>query len=223
MRIGYFEDDGHIPVTKETRRAVQRAAQALRDDGFAWNRSSRGPRKAAHCGTSYSLTVWPAFAQGYKGRESDMYSIVSEVLDYAAKDPPLTTDLLETLFGRDIVRSSFLDQMERYPILFCPVSAVRRSVMANARGPLEGKRPSSISMFPVFPVVQSSRKSRGGRSDGTSGRASIGVQIVGRPWEEEQVLAVAARVERAGGWKEPPILKESECMLGREHDCRADK
>jgi len=36
----------------------------------------------------------------------------------------------------------------------------------------------------------------------------IGVQIVGRPWEEEQVLAVAARVEHAGGWKEPQLLKE---------------
>ena len=33
----------------------------------------------------------------------------------------------------------------------------------------------------------------------------IGVQIVGRPWEEERVLAIAACVERAGGWKEPPL------------------
>jgi amidase len=33
----------------------------------------------------------------------------------------------------------------------------------------------------------------------------IGVQIVGRPWEEERVLAIAACVERGGGWKEPPV------------------
>ena len=34
----------------------------------------------------------------------------------------------------------------------------------------------------------------------------IGVQVVGRPWEEEAVLAVAAEIERAcGGWQEPPI------------------
>ena len=32
----------------------------------------------------------------------------------------------------------------------------------------------------------------------------IGVQIVGRPWEEERVLAVAAALERAGGWMPPP-------------------
>src|SRR5215471_4306745 len=35
LRIGYFEDDGRTPVTRETRAAVQKAAQALRDDGFA--------------------------------------------------------------------------------------------------------------------------------------------------------------------------------------------
>ena len=34
----------------------------------------------------------------------------------------------------------------------------------------------------------------------------IGVQIVGRPWEEELVLAVAAEVEReCGAWRRPPI------------------
>jgi amidase len=32
----------------------------------------------------------------------------------------------------------------------------------------------------------------------------IGVQIAGRPWEEEQVLAVAAALEKAcGGWRRP--------------------
>src|SRR5713101_5564039 len=33
-RIGYFEDDGRTPVTPETRRAIQRAAQVLREAGF---------------------------------------------------------------------------------------------------------------------------------------------------------------------------------------------
>jgi amidase len=34
----------------------------------------------------------------------------------------------------------------------------------------------------------------------------IGVQIVGQPWQEEMVLAVAALIEQeCGGWREPPI------------------
>jgi Asp-tRNA(Asn)/Glu-tRNA(Gln) amidotransferase A subunit family amidase len=32
--IGFFEDDGLVPVTQETRAAVSDAAQALREAGF---------------------------------------------------------------------------------------------------------------------------------------------------------------------------------------------
>jgi Asp-tRNA(Asn)/Glu-tRNA(Gln) amidotransferase A subunit family amidase len=35
----------------------------------------------------------------------------------------------------------------------------------------------------------------------------IGVQIVGCPWQEEQVLAVAAAIEKqCGAWKIPPLV-----------------
>ena len=60
-------------------------------------------------------------------------------------------------------------------------------------------------------MVQSVGKSRGGGSGepfchGESEGLPIGVQIVGRPWEEEQVLAVAALLEKeCGAWKIPPI------------------
>ena len=35
----------------------------------------------------------------------------------------------------------------------------------------------------------------------------IGVQVVGRPWEDEAVLAVAAKIEDAtGGFRPPPVI-----------------
>jgi amidase len=35
----------------------------------------------------------------------------------------------------------------------------------------------------------------------------IGVQIVGRPWEDELVLAVASKLEnQRGPWQSPPLL-----------------
>src|SRR5688572_21510658 len=125
LRIGYFEDDGHLPVTSETRAAVQRAAQMLRDDGFT-------VEEFRPEGLDEALRLWHILfidgvsvllREGYKDRESDMYSIVREIIGLAEKDPPLTMDiLLHTLFGRDLVRSRFLQQMDRYPILLCPVS-----------------------------------------------------------------------------------------------------
>jgi Asp-tRNA(Asn)/Glu-tRNA(Gln) amidotransferase A subunit family amidase len=34
----------------------------------------------------------------------------------------------------------------------------------------------------------------------------IGVQVVGRPFCEEEVLAVAAEIERGRSWQAPPLI-----------------
>jgi Asp-tRNA(Asn)/Glu-tRNA(Gln) amidotransferase A subunit family amidase len=39
------------------------------------------------------------------------------------------------------------------------------------------------------------------------------VQIVGRPWEEEQVLSVAAALEKqCGAWKKPPLASSADLL-----------
>jgi Asp-tRNA(Asn)/Glu-tRNA(Gln) amidotransferase A subunit family amidase len=206
-RVGYFEDDGRTPVTKETRAVVQRAAQSLSDAGFIVE-----PFRPE--GLEEARQLWRVLfvdgaamvlRQAYEGRESDMYSIVREIIDYSAGDPPLTAErLLDTLFRRDMVRARFLDQMERYPILLCPVNAVpafrhgERSWTVDSKT-VEYLDASSYSQWfnllgnpgAVVPM---------GRSDEG---LPIGVQVVGRPWEEELVLSVAAVIEKAGGWTAP--------------------
>src|SRR5262249_23644807 len=149
--------------------------------------------------------------QAYRDREADMYSIVREIIEAAAEDPPLTAErVFETLFRRDTLRVRFLDQLERYPILLCPVYPVPAFRHGERSWTIEGQKvkyldASSYSHWfnllgnpgAVAPVDRS--------HDGLP----IGVQIVGRPWEEERVLAVAAVLEQAGGWKAPPKLTES--------------
>ena len=212
LRVGYFEEDGLAPVTEETRAAVRQAVQALREDGFTVE-----PFRPE--GLDEALRLWRVLfidgvsvllRQGYNGRESEMYSIVREVLALSAKNPPLTLEtLLATLFGRDVVRSRFLDQMDRYAILLCPVSCGPAFRHGERSWTIDGKAveyPDCFSYSQYFnllgnpaAVVPIGRSPEG---------LPIGVQIVGRPWEEERVLAVAAHVERAGGWKQPPILNE---------------
>jgi Asp-tRNA(Asn)/Glu-tRNA(Gln) amidotransferase A subunit family amidase len=206
-RVGYFEDDGRTPVTKETRAAVQRAARSLSDVGFIVE-----PFRPE--GLEEARQLWRVLfvdgaamvlRQAYEGREADMYSIVREIIGYSAGDPPLTAErLLDTLFRRDMVRARFLDQMERYPILLCPVNAVPAFRHGERSWTVDGKTveyldASSYSQWfnllgnpgAVVPM---------GRSDEG---LPIGVQVVGRPWEEELVLGVAAEIEKAGGWTAP--------------------
>jgi Asp-tRNA(Asn)/Glu-tRNA(Gln) amidotransferase A subunit family amidase len=95
--------------------------------------------------------------------------------------------------------------MERYPILLCPANAVpafrhrERSWIVEGRT-VEYLDASSYSQWfnllgnpgAVVPMERS--------DDGLP----IGVQVVGRPWDEERVLAVASVLEKAGGWMPPP-------------------
>ena len=212
LRVGYFEEYGHTPVTKETRAAIQRAAQALRDDGFT-------VEPFLPEGLDEALRLWHVLfvdgvsvllQQGYKGHEDKMYSIVREILDYSAKDQPLTMQLLlDTLFGRDVVRSRFLEQMDRYPILLCPVSAGPAFRHGERSWTIEGKAVEYLDAFSYSQWFNLLGNPAAVVPMGSSPEGlPIGVQIVGRPWEEETVLALAARVEQAGGWKEPPMLKE---------------
>jgi Asp-tRNA(Asn)/Glu-tRNA(Gln) amidotransferase A subunit family amidase len=211
LRVGYFEDDARNPVSRETRAAIQRAVQVLRDDGFT-------VEPFLPEGLEEALRLWNILffdlvsvllRQGYKDREAEMYSIVREVLEMTAKNPPLTMErLLQTLFGRDVVRSRFLEQMDLYPILLCPVSAGPAFRHGERSWDIDGKvvhYPNAFSYSQCFNLLGNPAAvvPLGASPEGLP----IGVQIVGRPWEEENVLAVAECVERAGGWQEPPILK----------------
>jgi amidase len=118
--------------------------------------------------------------------------------------------LLDTLFGRDVLRATFLEQMDRYPILLCPVSAGPAFRHGERSWTIEGKSVEYLDAFSYSQCFNLLGNPAAVVPMGFSPEGlPIGVQIIGRPWEEESVLAVAARVERAGGWKEPPILKES--------------
>jgi Asp-tRNA(Asn)/Glu-tRNA(Gln) amidotransferase A subunit family amidase len=97
--------------------------------------------------------------------------------------------------------------MQTCPILLCPAAAIpafrhgERSWMVDGRTVKYLDGWSYTEWFnllgnpaAVVPVGQSPEG------------LPIGVQIVGRPWEEERVLAVAAALEReCGGFRKPPI------------------
>jgi len=208
-RIGYFEDNGRAPVTAETRIAIQRTVQALRDQGFT-------VEPFLPEGIDEALRIWhvlfidgaaTVLRQAYKGREDDMYSIVREILRFSEQDPPLTAEMLfDVLFGRDIVRTKFLEQMERYPILLCPTSAIPAFRHGERSWTIGNK---TVQYLDAFSYSQCFNLLGNPAAVVPMGRSAeglpIGVQIVGRPWEDDLVLAISNFVEQAGGWKEPPI------------------
>jgi Asp-tRNA(Asn)/Glu-tRNA(Gln) amidotransferase A subunit family amidase len=210
LRVGYFEDDGRTPVTAETRAAVRTAAEALRRAGFQVDPfRPEGLEEARVLWKKFFVTVGgmlirPMFA----GREKDLSPTLKQFLGWSAAEQPLTAEtMLSAWIGRDTLRARFLAQMQKYPILLCPAAAIPAFRHGERSWTIEGKTVSYLDAWSytewfnllgnpaaVVPVSDSPE------------RLPIGLQIVGRPWEEEQVLAVAAALEKEGGpWQAPPI------------------
>jgi Asp-tRNA(Asn)/Glu-tRNA(Gln) amidotransferase A subunit family amidase len=210
VKIGYFEDDGRTPLTAEIRTAVRAAAEALQRSGF----------QVEHFrpeGLEQARLLWKKFfvkmggiliAPMFVGREQDANPLLQQFLEWSNAEPSLSgSDVINTWIQRDVLRASFLEQMRRYPILLCPPAAIPAFRHGERSWTVDGKNVEYLDAWSytewfnllgnpaaVVPVSQSSQG------------LPIGVQIVGRPWEEEQVLEVASMLEREiGTASRPPI------------------
>jgi Asp-tRNA(Asn)/Glu-tRNA(Gln) amidotransferase A subunit family amidase len=210
IRIGYFEDDGRTPVTPETRAAVRIAAEGLQSAGFgAESFLPRGLEQARQLWWKFfGITGAMLLGPMTKGREADLSPMFTEFSDWAAAEPSHTSEsLLDMWIQRDIVRMQLLDQMCEFPILLCPVASIPAFKHGERTWQVEGQTVNYLDAWSYcewfnllgFPaaVVPVGRSPEG---------LPIGVQIVGRPWQEETVLTVAAEIERTcGGWCEPAL------------------
>ena len=207
IRIGYFEDDGRTPVTPETRAAVRTAAEALKQQGFEVE-----PFRPEGLERARQL-LWLFFGFGarmllgkeFEGRASNQ---IPALMQYALQAPLLTAEeLLNAWMERDQLVIGLAEQMEKFPVLLCPVCAVPAFRHGERAWTINGQSISYLDAMSYTPwfnllgnpgvVVPVGRSPEG---------LPIGVQVVGRPYEEEVVLAVAAQIEQAGGgWQAPPL------------------
>ena len=207
IRIGYFEDDGRTPVTPETRAAVRTAAEALKQQGFEVE-----PFRPEGLERARQL-LWLFFGFGarmllgkeFEGRAS---SQVPALMQYALQAPLLTAEeLLNAWMERDQLVIGLAEQMEKFPVLLCPVCAVPAFRHGERAWTINGQSISYLDAMSYTPwfnllgnpgvVVPVGRSPEG---------LPIGVQVVARLHEEEVALAVAAQIEQAGGgWQAPPL------------------
>ena len=203
LRIGYFEDDGRTPVTAETRAAVRAAADTLQRAGFKVEPfRPEGLERARQLwwqwfGVAGGMLLGPMT----KGRDADLSPILKEFSGWVAAEAPHTAQtLLDTWISRDTLRMQIFRQMRDFPVLLCPVAAVPAFRHGERSWQVEGQTVRYLDAWSytewfnllgcpaaVVPVSQSAEG------------LPIGVQIAGRPWEEEMVLTVAAAVESGCG------------------------
>jgi Asp-tRNA(Asn)/Glu-tRNA(Gln) amidotransferase A subunit family amidase len=208
--IGWFEDDGLTPVTPETRQAVRDAAASLKRQGFKVSPFCpsflESARKLWHiffvqCGAMF-------YEHSIAGRTNELSPTFRNFLEFAEAQSPLTAKSLLQAWGEcDIVRSQILAEMQDFPLLLLPVCSIPAFRHGERKWSVEGRELHYLDAMrytqwfnllaapaAVVPVSQSNEG------------LPIGVQLAGRPFDDELVLTVAAAVESDFGYRPPPLL-----------------
>jgi Asp-tRNA(Asn)/Glu-tRNA(Gln) amidotransferase A subunit family amidase len=216
VRIGILEGDGLGTVTPETQIAVRKTAQLLAYQGFVLEpfRLNNLARVLELWWFFFGTVISELFQEEIRGRETLLSPMFREYLEAArcsSPERPMTpltpmtmTRFVEMCEARDREREHILHAMSDTPILLSPVCgapAFRHgegnwSPKTGYRDTMRHSQWLNLAGFPGVTIPM------GKSPEGLP----IGVQLIGRPFEDELVLAVAEQLEVARGQWQPPDL-----------------
>lgn len=203
LTIGVMEQFPGIPAQPEVRSAVRRAADTAASLGFAVE-----PFDGA-C-IERAPPVWwfffgrlsaPALRPLIEPNADDIHPLGRELFDRATVQPdPTALEVVEQFAVRDRMRAALLRRMRTTRVLLLPVSSVTAWTPGERQWMLDGRSvefleamsaSSAFNLLGLPAVTIPFGKDENG--------LPVGIQLVGRPWEEEGLLALAERLEEARG------------------------
>jgi amidase len=209
LKIGIMRGWLDVPVESVMRQVVEKAGYTLCELGFeVENFRPHGVERATEVWWFFFGRIHSRMTEQNLERNRDqLHWTGTELLDLALEAPePAVAAILENFALRDRMRTALLEQMETYRVLLLPVSGVvafphrqRQWCTANGEiGLLEAMAPlTPFNLFGMPAMVIPF----GFSDDGIP----CGVQLVGRPYEEELLLELAVRLEHARGrFPSPP-------------------
>jgi Asp-tRNA(Asn)/Glu-tRNA(Gln) amidotransferase A subunit family amidase len=208
IRVAFFEDDGRVPVTAETRAAVRSAARAAAAAGFEVEEYL--PPVLARTGPLWDVFFAEvgllALNDELGGAERDLPILQAYGKQAAGRPPMSARDLTSAWVARDQARADYQSQLGPLRVLVCPVAAIPAFAHGERAWEVEGRRVGYLEAMRythgfnvlgapavVVPVAH------------TRDGLPLGVQVAGRPFDDHLVLHVAAAIERGcGGYRPPP-------------------
>lgn len=210
LRVACYTDDGVSPVSEKTRSAVEAAARALADAGLVIEETRPPGIERGHdlWLKLFSRASVVQLRNVYAGHEEKGGEFVRWRLATADDTPaPALDDYLNSWLERDRMRARLVGWMEDTPLILAPVGATPAYQHGTHKVTVGGRTLNTFRAFsysqtfnvfdlPVV-VVPAGRSAEG---------LPIGVQIIGRPFAEETVLAAAGIIEEAlGACPAPPM------------------
>lgn len=202
LKIGWFDHAWNTPVTPETRWAVQHAVRALCEHGYPVDHIE--PRGLDQAPSIWRQQFTVCLKTLIEASIPNGYRLHPLAYDAMATDEEESAtgyrDLLTGWVHQDQLRWKLLDLMKEYPIVLCPVAAVPAFPHGQRSWTIDGERVSYPDVFVYSQVfnllgVPAATVPVGQSREGLP----IGVQIVGRPWEDFVVTRLAIELEAALG------------------------
>ena len=202
--VAFYVHDSVAPVTEETEAAVRAAANKLVEAGYDV-REEPPPAVAEGARLWVELFSRVSAAQlrdFYRGREDEAGPLVASIIHRNAEDSSFehkvenAERLAKAIVERERLSETLLRWMKDTPLIIAPVGSVPAFPHGAKRVEVRGE---SISIFRAFSYSQTFNvfglPACSVPVSQTAGGLPIGVQVIGRPFAEDEVLAAAKIIE----------------------------
>jgi len=209
LRIGILESGALGRATPETLSSIRSAAQLLCDLNFRVEplNLEKLDRALELWWFFFGPVIGHLIHETAKGREALLSPMLREFLEIATAEPLSSVDAFMTACAdRDLVRAEILRQLRDVPVLLSPVSTAPAFEHGNGNyrdgSPYNYRHTMRFCQWLNLVGFPGVSLPFGKSPEGLP----INVQLIGRPHEEELLLAVAEMLERARGpWQAPAI------------------
>ncbi len=203
LRVAFYPDNRVADTSDDTKAVVKRCARFLEEAGCKVQEDL--PKDLMMEMEEIRFKLTSADGWTFVRRMADKWGTkaMSPVLvERMRAEPASTAEFTELLERQDDSRRKLLQWVKNYDVILCPAAGkpaepINLGDDPGRRNP--GKSYTGLYNSTGWPAAVV----RGGTS---AEGLPIGIQVVGRPWREDVVLAVCAHLEeRTGGWKMPPV------------------
>lgn len=206
MTAAFYINNGITSVTSETAGCIHRAVTCLAEKGVCFT-ENRPPGIETSLKLIHELSMADNATWAGRVLASCNTQLNRTSLHWIGSGAPIQADAFTQLIAQwDQFQFNMLDFIRKYDFILCPVCAHPAPLLTQP--PSEDVEcsvfsytlPYNLTGYPAVTV-------RAGTS--ISG-LPIGIQIVGKPWREDIILAAAKQIESAiGGWQMATFIPET--------------
>ena len=203
LHIAYFGQHDHETVAPTVREAVQEAVAGLRKDGIKCTEASpEGFDTAREILRSLNLGDGGDYYRQLLRRSgtSNLHPATAHILLNARNGVISGRKYSDVLMDWAALRESALKFMMQFDLLICPPCSGTAPKHGEA-GSLDFANAYFFNLLGWPAAVV--------RAGKTADGLPVGIQIVGRPWREDLVLALALKIENTMGGYKPDFVEKS--------------